>query len=127
MNAQALVDALAFLYIAFAQATDGILTAEEMRTLASKLHKRAPELPLDELGQVLRRTVDLYKTIDSRQEKIERAQEHAAVLRDAVDEAMRQAIVGDLGDIAGADGEVSAEEQEFIDRTAQTLGVASPD
>ena len=45
-----LTHALAFLYLAIGQATDDNLTAEEMRTLADKLHKRAPDLSLDELG-----------------------------------------------------------------------------
>lgn len=123
MTAHALVEALAFLYLTFGQATDGTLTSEEMRTLAGKLQKRAPDLSLEDLGQVLRRTVDVYKTLGSREEKIDRAQAHAAVLRDTCDETMRQTIVADLVDIAGADGEVSEEELSFIDRTAQTLGV----
>lgn len=124
MSAQAeLAHALAFLYLTFGQATDGMLTPEEMRTLAKKLGTRAPELSLDELGQVLRRAVDAYKAIGSREEKIQTAQGHAAMLRDAVDDAMRRAILGDLVAIAKADGEVSDEELAFIDQTADTLGV----
>lgn len=126
MTAHALVEALAFLYLTFGQATDGTLTPDEMRTLAGKLQTRAPDLTLEDLGQVLRRTVDAYKTLGTREEKIERAQAHATVLRDTCDETMRQAIVADLHDIAGADGEVSPDELAFIDRTAQTLGVARP-
>lgn len=123
-NGNPLVDALAFLYVTFGQATDGALTADEMRTLADKLRKRAPDMPLEDLGQVLRTTVDAYKGLGSREEKIERAQEHAAVLREAVDETMRKAIVADLEAIAAADGQVSEQEQAFIDRTAQTLGLS---
>ena len=126
MTAHALVEALAFLYLTFGQATDGTLTAEEMRTLASKLQKRAPDLSLEDLGLLLRRTVDAYKTSGTREDKIDRAQAHAQVLRDAVDETMREDIVGDLMAIAGADGEVSEEELAFIERTAQTLGVPMP-
>ena len=48
------------------------------------------------------------------------------MLRDSVDEGMRQAIINDLSAIAAADGEVSDQEQAFIARTAQTLGVALP-
>ena len=54
MTANSLVDALAFLYLTFGQATDGTLTADEMRTLAGRLQKRAPALSLEDLGQVLR-------------------------------------------------------------------------
>ncbi|MEM9461408.1 MAG: TerB family tellurite resistance protein [Myxococcota bacterium] len=125
MTATSLVDALAFLYLTFGQATDGTLTADEMRTLAGKLQKRAPALPLEELGQVLRRTVDAYKTLGSRDEKIERALTHATTLRETCDPSMCEAIIADLRDIAGADGEISDDELAFIERTAQALGITA--
>ncbi len=121
-----LIDALAFLYLAFGQVTDGELTQDEMRTLADKLQKRSPGIELSELGQLLRRTVDSYKAIEDREQKVQRAQQCAALLRDAVDDAMRQAILGDLVAIAYADGEVSQDEKTFIGQTAQTLGVPMP-
>lgn len=123
MTDTSLVEDLAFLYLTFGQATDGTLAASEMRTLAAKLQQRAPDLSLEDLGNVLRATVSTYTTIGSRKEKVERAQAHAAKLRDLVDDKMRQAIVNDLVAIAGADGDVSAEELDFIDQTATTLGV----
>lgn len=125
MTANSLVDALAFLYLTFGQATDGTLTADEMRTLAGRLQKRAPALSLEDLGQVLRRTVDSYKVLGSRDEKIECALTHAATLRETCDPPMREAVIADLRDIAGADGEISDDELAFIERAAQTLGVAS--
>jgi uncharacterized tellurite resistance protein B-like protein len=118
-----LTQALAFLYLTVGQATDGTLTADEMRTLGDKLKKRAPELSLEDLGQVLRQTVVAYKNIDTREEKLERAQGYAESLCGVVDEKMRRAIVDDLHAIAKADGHVSDEELAFIDRTARTLGV----
>lgn len=118
-----LTQALAFIYLTVGQATDGTLTPEEMRTLADKLGKRAPELSLDDLGQVLRQAVVAYKGAGSREEKLDKAQGYAAALRDVVDEKMRRAIIDDLRAIVEADGSVTDEELAFIDRTAQTLGV----
>jgi len=118
-----LTHALAFLYLAAAQATDGTLTPEEMRTLADKLHKRTPELSLDDLGTVLRQTVGAYKAIGSTEAKLEQANAHAATLRDAIDEKMRQAIVDDLLAIAQADGRVSDEEVAFIGTIAMKMGL----
>ena len=120
-----LTHALAFLYLAAAQATDGTLTPDEMRTLAGKLQKRAPELTLDDLGTVLRHTVDVYKAIGSREEKLHRAQANAQALRAVVGEGMRRAIVEDLRAIAEADGSVSAEEVAFIDVIADVLDAES--
>jgi tellurite resistance protein len=121
-----LTHALAFLYIAAGQATDGTLTADEMRTLAAKLQRRAPELSLEQLGTVLRDTVASYKAIASLDEKLDRASACAEQLRDACDGAMRQAIVDDLRAIAEADGSVSDDEIAFIDTIAATLGLESP-
>ncbi|MEM7160302.1 MAG: TerB family tellurite resistance protein [Myxococcota bacterium] len=121
-----LIDALAFLYLAFGQVTDGALTTDEMRTLASKLEKRMPGIELAELGQLLRRTVDAYKGYASREEKVAQAQLCAGYLRGSVDDNMRAAILEDLVAIAYADGEVSPDEKEFLARTADTLGVPAP-
>lgn len=117
-----LTQALAFLYIAAAQATDGTLTPVEMRTLAAKLQARAPALSLEELGTVLRQTVADYKSIGSVDEKLERAQAYARALRDTGDEALRRAIVDDLLAIAQADGSVSDQEVSFMGAIAATLG-----
>jgi uncharacterized membrane protein YebE (DUF533 family) len=117
-----LTHALAFLYIAAAQATDGTLTAVEMRTLAAKLQARAPALSLDELGAVLRQTVADYKSIGPVDERLARAQAHARALRDTGDEALRRVIVDDLLAIAQADGSVSDEEVSFMGAIAATLG-----
>lgn len=118
-----LTQALAFLYIAAAQATDGTLTPDEMRTLASKLQERAPELSLDDLGVVLRQTVGTYKAIGTVEEKLERAHAHAQMLRDTIDESLRQGIVDDLLAIARADGRVSDEEVAFIGTIAMKMGL----
>ncbi|MCX4243564.1 TerB family tellurite resistance protein [Paraliomyxa miuraensis] len=124
MSAQAeLAQALAFLYVTFGHATDGTLTQEEMRTLAAKLGTRAPELTLEDLGQVLRSAVSAFMAVPTREARISTAQTHATILRDACDDAMRRAILSDLVEIAKADGQVSDEELAFIDQTAATLGV----
>jgi uncharacterized tellurite resistance protein B-like protein len=124
MSTQAeLTHALAFLYIAAGQATDGTLTPDEMRTLAGKLQQRAPALSLDDLGTVLRETVDAYKAIVTIEEKLDRAHASARMLRDAVDEKMRRAIVTDLQAIAKADGRVSEEEVAFMDAIADVLDI----
>lgn len=118
-----LTQALAFLYIAAAQATDGTLTPDEMRTLAGKLQQRAPELSLDDLAAVLRKTVDAYKALGSLEAKLDQAHAYAKTLRDAVDEKMRRAIIDDLHVIAEADGLVSEEEVAFIDVIADVMGL----
>jgi uncharacterized tellurite resistance protein B-like protein len=116
-----LTQALAFLYLTVGQATDGTLTPDEMRTLGEKLKKRAPDLSLEDLGQVLRQTVVAYKNVGSREEKLAQARVYAEGLREVVGEKMRRAIVDDLRAIAEADGHVSEDEVAFIDVIADAL------
>jgi serine/threonine protein kinase len=118
-----LVHALAFLYLTMGQAPDDNITPEEMRTLADKLHRRAPDLSREQLGQVLRQTVQTYKAAHTRAEKLERALQYTSLLRNAIDVGMRRAIVVDLRAVAEADGVVSAEELGFISAAARTLGL----
>lgn len=118
-----LVHALAFLYLTMGQATDDGITPEEMRTLAERLHGRTPDLSREQLGQVLRQTVQTYKESGTRAEKLARALQYTALLRQAIDGELRRAIVADLRAVAQADGIVSADEVEFISAAARTLGV----
>ena len=118
-----LVHALAFLYLTMGQAPDDNITPEEMRTLADRLHRRAPDLSREQLGQVLRQTVQTYKEAVTRAEKLERALQYTSLLRQAIGLEVRRVIVADLRAVAEADGVVSAEELGFISAAARMLGV----
>jgi serine/threonine protein kinase len=118
-----LVHALAFLYVTMGEATDDNLTPDEMRTLADRLHRRAPDLSLEHLGQVLRQTVQAYKEASTREEKLRRALQYASILRNTLDVAVRRAILDDLRAVAEADGVVLSEELGFFSAAARMLGL----
>ena len=122
-----LAQTLAFLYLTFGHVTDGVLTPEEMRTLAAKVREQVPALSQAEVAQVLRQIVDLYKTMGSDEEKLDAARNQALQLRHHVDAATRRAIMGDLVAIAKADGYVSDEELALIDELSTTLGAHRED
>jgi len=122
-----LAQTLAFLYLTFGHVTDGVLTSEEMRTLAAKVRERVPSLSRDEVAKVLRQIVDVYKTVGSVEQKLDAARNQALQLRHHVDDAMRRAIMGDLVEIAKADGFVSDEELALIDELSTTLGARRED
>ena len=117
-----LAQTLTFLYLTFGHVTDGVLTSEEMRTLAAKVHEKVPSLSQDEMAQVLRQIVDLYKTMGSDEEKLDAARNQALQLRYHMDDAMCRAVMADLVAIAKADGFVSDEELALIDELSGTLG-----
>jgi uncharacterized tellurite resistance protein B-like protein len=118
--------ALAFLYLTFSHATDGALSGDEMRAVAGKLKEWNPEASLEELGAVLKNTVEEYKALPSRTEKYEAASKCAEQLKGTADSERLQTVVSDLASLAMVDGKVSDEEKAFIAQTAQTLGVESP-
>jgi hypothetical protein len=117
----ATIDALAFLYITFAHSTDGSLTGEEMRTLATRLHGWRPSASLDELGAAMKRAVDRYKSqpdMAARRAEADRCAE--ALAKGSVED--KQRILADLRGIAEVDGKITPDESAFIDSLRERLG-----
>lgn len=117
-----LAQTLAFLYLTFGHATDGVLTAEEMTTLGDRVRARVPALSSDEVARVLRQIIDLYGTLGSVEQRLSTARAQALQVRQYVDLETRRAIMGDLVEIAKADGYVSDEELALIDELSATFG-----
>ena len=118
-----LLAALAFVFVAFAHGTDGLLTNAEMRTLAVRMREWAPGLSLEATGDLLRQTVADYGALPSAL-KTEQAAQCTEQLGYALPEAQRTKVLADLQAIAGADGVTSPAESQFIERVAQRFGVA---
>ena len=112
---------LAFLYLTFGHSTDGALSIDEMRALASRLQQRAPEADLDRVAEVIKSAVNEYKTLPTMSEKLARAQEHTSTLRAQATADEVQGVLDDLRQIAGADGNISPEEEKFIADVAAAL------
>lgn len=117
--------AMAFLYLTLGHATDGALTGDEMRMLGKKLHRWAPEMSLADLGEVLSATVEEYKGIPKRSDKLDRAVRLAAGLASKATPRERADILADLQAIVEADGVVDEREQAFMNELAVTLGVST--
>ncbi len=111
--AEHLLADLAYLYVAFAHGTDGVLTNAEMRTLATKLRGWAPSLGLDRLGELLRRIVGEYGVLSSALET-EQMHSSAEQLGVCLGEAERARVLEDLRAIVAADERLVEREQQFI-------------
>ncbi len=116
-------DAIAFLYLAFAHATDGALSGEEMRTLAEKLRGWRPEVGLDAIGEQIKATVVRYKQLSSREQRLAAATDHAAALARTMTAEQRQRVLAELHAIAEVDGTVAEQERAFLDGIRGTLGL----
>jgi len=116
------LDDLAFLFLAFAHATDGALSGEEMRTLATKLREWAPDAPLESVGDTIKRTVEAYKAIPARGEKLAKAGTCADALAKSLDAGKKQTVVAQLREIAEVDGKVTVDEDALLAEIRRRLG-----
>jgi hypothetical protein len=114
------LESLAFLYLTFGHTTDGQLSADEMRVLAAKLREWAPESELGDIGEILRGTVERYKSV---KDKLGEARQITSTLRGLLDDEQLGHVLDDLQSLAEADGQVVPQEKDFIDETRKALGL----
>jgi uncharacterized tellurite resistance protein B-like protein/tRNA A-37 threonylcarbamoyl transferase component Bud32 len=112
---------IAYLFVAFAHGTDGVLTTEEMRTLADRLRRWAPQIGLDGIGYVLRDAVTHYRNTAAQPAVLAQVR---STLTGTLAPAQRMQVVNDLREIASADGRISEAEQRFVSETARAFGLA---
>jgi serine/threonine protein kinase/uncharacterized tellurite resistance protein B-like protein len=112
---------IAHFFVAFAHGTDGVLTNEEMRTLADRLRRWAPQVGLDGVGNVLREAVGLYRQYSHDPTHVDRLR---STLAAQLPPASLMQIVADLREIAMADGDISESEQRFLTESARAFGLA---
>ena len=115
------LESLAFLYLTFGHSTDGQLSADEMRMLATKLREWAPNAELGDIGEILKTTVAAYKATD---DKLGQAKTATAALKGQLDDAQLRQVLTDLENLAAADGQVVDEEKAFIEDTRKALGLS---
>jgi serine/threonine protein kinase/uncharacterized tellurite resistance protein B-like protein len=111
---------IAHFFVAFAHGTDGVLTNEEMRTLADRLRRWAPQVGLHGVGNVLREAVSEYRQHSHDPHHIERLR---TALAAQLPPASLMQLVADLREIAMADGDISDSEQRFLTDSARAFGL----
>lgn len=119
------LDTIALLYLAFAHATDGSLVGEEMRTVAQRLREWAPDASLDEIGNVIKTTVERYKAMGETNARLGEARRCLASLATSLSSEERRRVLDDLRALADADGAVHDAERDFLDEAARTLGATA--
>lgn len=119
------LDTIALLYLAFAHATDGSLSGEEMRTVAQRLREWKPEASLDEMGGVMKSTVERYKSLGDQAARLAEARRCVASLAGTLSPEAKVRIVEDLRALADADGTVTDTEHTFLAEVEQAFGATA--
>ena len=114
------LESLAFLYLTFGHTTDGQLSADEMRLLATKLREWAPDTELGDIGEILRGTVNRYKGVG---DKLGEARTVTQNLKGSLSDDQLRRVLADLEGLAEADGQVVEQEKAFIEETRKVLGL----
>jgi serine/threonine protein kinase/tellurite resistance protein len=112
---------IAHLFVWFAHGTDGVLSTVEMRTLADRLRRWAPQVGLDGVGNVLREAIAHYRQSSQDAANLDRLR---SALAAQCPSASLMQLVADLREIAMADGDISDNEQRFLTETARAFGLA---
>ncbi len=115
------LEAIALLYLTFAHATDGTLSGDEMRMLATKLRAWQPQASLDSVADQIKATVVRYKRLGDQPARIAEAHRCATRLANGFDPDARGRVLADLRELAMADGKETPEETSFLEEIAVKL------
>ena len=105
---------LAFLYLVFSHTTDADLGDGELKTIAGILKKWVPDASGAAVNRVFLETVGWYNSIDDDAERFAEAKRSAHLMREHMSETQRASVLLNLIEIARADGQITASEDEFI-------------
>ncbi len=114
-----LIHELAFLYIVVAHSSNNELTSAEIDMMIDRLHEWQTELSVEEVRDVLRRSLQVYAE-EPGQSLI---QESIEALKGVLPLVQRLTVLDDLDAIAHADGGLSPNERELIMNLAQAWDV----
>jgi uncharacterized tellurite resistance protein B-like protein len=110
------LDAIAFLYLTVAHTADGAVSGDEMRTLANGVRAWDPDASLETIGDVLKRTVERYRSLPGTDERLAEADRLAKTLAGNLTPEQRSTVLDGMREIAAADGQVTDDETAVIER-----------
>jgi uncharacterized tellurite resistance protein B-like protein len=116
----ALLHDLAILYLGLAQDADDDLDPEETKEVAARLRRWQPDKDPALIDHVIRDVSLSYQEEANTQE----VREAVRSLGETLSKERRQEIMGDLSEIARADGMVLQEEKNFVDHIARIWEVS---
>ena len=117
---------LAFCFIALSRSVEGFLSNQHVHAIAQRLQRWAPEVPITQLVDLVRKAIAEVETVPEGKARSQRLRERNTALRGSMPRERLAQVLADLYEIASDDGRVREAELRFIVTTTQQLGL-SPD
>jgi hypothetical protein len=118
--------ALALLYLACSQATDGDLGQAEVDAAGDRIRAWRPDVSAPVIGSILAKALEVYRSTLGNADRTGRIAACAAVVRRDVGADRLPRVMADLRAIVEADGLVSEGEDEFLAVVERAFGLVEP-
>lgn len=116
--------ALALLYLACSQSTDGELAQTEVDAVTERIQTWSPDTPPAAVGKILAKALEVYNSTLGEADRLQRITACAGLVRRDVGEHALPKVMGDLRAIIEADGLVSEGEDEFMFAVEKAFGLS---
>lgn len=116
--------ALALLYLACSQSTDGQLAQTEVDAVTERIQSWSPQTSPAAVGKILAKALEVYNSTLGQAERLERILACAGLVRRDVGEQLLPKVMRDLRAIIEADGLVSEGEDEFMFAVEKAFGLS---
>lgn len=116
--------ALALLYLACSQSTDGVLAQTEVDAVTERIQRWSPQTPPALIGKILSKALEVYNSTLGDADRLERISACAGLVRRDVGEGLLPKVMRDLRAIVEADGLVSEGEDEFMFAVEKAFGLS---
>lgn len=115
---------LSFVYLTFSHVTDGELAQTEVDTIARALQGWLPEAPAGAIRRVIVESAAWVNSLEDDTQRLKQAEEYAHLMKQQMNEKQRGAVLVNLIELARADGRITTQEEQFITRLTEILGMS---
>jgi len=115
---------LSFVYLTFSHVTDGELAQSEVDAIAKALQGWLPEAPNGVIRRVIVESAAWVNSLPDDAQRLKQAEEYAHLMKSQMNEKQRGAVLVNLIELARADGRITTQEEQFIARLTEILGLA---
>lgn len=115
---------LSFVYLTFSHVTDGELAQTEVDAIARALQGWLPEAPAGVIRRVIVESAAWVNSLPDDAHRLKQAEEYAHLMKTQMNEKQRGAVLVNLIELARADGRITTQEEQFITRLTEILGMS---